>query len=167
MVKEEQLNENMEKFISMMKEANICMMITTEKKSDHPSGRPMAINQIEQDGSIWFFSKETAKVTDELEEERLVSLAIINESTDTYLMIYGEAILSDDKEKMKALWKPVLKAWFPKGLDDPDMKLIKVLPTSVDYWDNDSSKMIKLLDMAKSMVQGKQYHSGERGKLTN
>lgn len=166
-MKEEQLKENMEKFISMASEAKICMMITLEKDATHPSGRPMAMNEIEEDGSIWFFTRESYHLTDEIEEDKNISLAIISEPQDTYLMINGKARLSDDRHKMEELWKPMLKAWFPDGLDDPDMKLIKVTPTEVNYWDTKTNKMVQLLDMAKSVVQGKQYHPGERGKMTN
>ncbi len=162
---EGQQNQNLEKFIDMVSDASICMMITAEKDAENLSGRPMAINEVEEDGSIWFFTKETSHLTDELEEDKKVSLAIISESKDTYMMIHGKAILSDDRSKMEELWKPILKAWFPEGLDDPDMKLICVKPDLVDYWDSDSNKMVQLIDMAKSIIQGKQFHGGERGKM--
>lgn len=162
---ERQEQQNLEKFIEMVNEAKICMMITEEKDAENLSGRPMAINKVEEDGSIWFFTKETSHLADELEIDKKVSLAIISESNDTYLMIHGRAELSEERAKIEELWKPMLKAWFPKGVDDPDMKLICVKPNIVDYWDTKTNKMVQLMNMAKSIVQGKQFQGGERGKL--
>jgi len=51
-----------------------------------------------------------------------------------------------------------MKAWFPEGIDDPDMILIKVTPQEINYWDNNSIKM-------GVIVTGKQYDNGEQGKI--
>jgi general stress protein 26 len=36
---------------------------------------------------------------------------------------------------MKDLWTPEIKHWFPNGLDDPDLTLLKVDIVEVEYWD--------------------------------
>jgi len=66
---------------------------------------------------------------------------------------------------MKELWSSILKAWFPLVLDDPDMILIKVKPSEVNYWDSSSSKMVLLFNMLKAIVTGKEYDEGEHGKI--
>jgi general stress protein 26 len=42
---------------------------------------------------------------------------------------------------MKELWNPIMKAWFPEGLHDPKILLVKAEPEEVEYWDNSSSKI--------------------------
>jgi len=64
------------------------------------------------------------------------------------------------------LWSSILKAWFPLGLDDPDMTLIKVSPNEVNYWDGSSNKMVVLFNMLKAIVTGKEYEEGEQGKIS-
>jgi general stress protein 26 len=81
-------------------------------------------------------------------------------------MIHGSATLSDDKAKMKELWSAILKAWFPLGLEDPEIVLIKVIPNEVNYWDSSSSKMVELFNMLKAIVTGEEYSEGEHGKIT-
>jgi len=81
-------------------------------------------------------------------------------------MINGTADLVNDKARMKELWSAVMKAWFPLGLDDPDMTLIKVTPEEVNYWDSNSSKMIVLFNMLKAIVTGKEYAEGEHGTIS-
>jgi len=39
------------------------MMITNENSSEHLSGRPMAINKVDDDGTMWFFTKASSHKT--------------------------------------------------------------------------------------------------------
>lgn len=159
-------NQNIEKLIEMVKDVRICMLITNEKKAENLSGRPMSIAKIDDDGTMWFFTKESSYKVNEIEESKKVSIAITNESTNNYLMINGTATLTSDKTKMAALWNSIMKAWFPLGLDDPDMALIKVVPNEVNYWDSSSNKMVVLFNMLKAIVTGKEYDEGEQGKIS-
>ena len=158
-------NQHIEKLVEMVKDVRICMLITNEKNADNISGRPMGISKIDEDGTMWFFTKASSYKVDEIEESKKVSIAITNESSNNYLMIHGTATLVNDKTKMKELWSAIMKAWFPLGLDDPDMTLIKVVPNEVEYWDSSSSKMVVLFNMLKAIVTGKEYKEGEHGKI--
>jgi len=158
-------DQNVEKLIEMVKGVRTCMLITNEKDAENLSGRPMGINKIDDDGTIWFFTKASSYKVDEIEENKKVSIAITNESSNNYLMIHGTATLVNDQTKMKELWSAIMKAWFPLGLDDPDMTLIKVTPSEVNYWDSSSSKMVVLFNMLKAIVTGKEYKEGEHGKI--
>jgi len=161
----DEYNQNVEKLVEMMKGVRVCMLITKEKDSENLSGRPMNISKIDNDGTVWFFTKASSPKTEEIEESKKVSIAIVNESSNNYLMINGLATLVNDKTKMKELWSSILKAWFPLGLDDPDMSLIKVTPKEVNYWDSSSSKMVVLFNVLKAIVSGKEYEEGEHGKI--
>lgn len=161
----EEINKNVEKLIEMVKGVRVCMLITNERNAENLSGRPMSISKIDDDGTIWFFTKSSSYKVDEIEESKKVSIAITNESSNNYLMIHATAKLVNDKTKMKELWSSILKAWFPLGLDDPDMTLIKVTPNEVNYWDSSSSKMVVLFKMLKAIVTGKEYAEGEHGKI--
>jgi len=158
-------NENIEKLIEMVKDSKVCMLITNDKNEENLSGRPMSISKIDDDGTMWFFTKQSSYKVDEIEESKKVAISITNESSNNYLMINGAATLVNDKMKMEKLWNSILKAWFPLGLDDPDMILIKVVPEEVNYWDSSSSKMVVLFNMLKAIVTGKVYDEGEHGKI--
>jgi general stress protein 26 len=158
-------NQNIEKFIEMAKDSKVCMLITKEKSDDGLSGRPMNISKIDEDGTMWFFTKASSYKVEEIEERKKVSITITNENSNNYLMVNGIGTLVNDKIKMKELWSTILKAWFPLGLEDPDMLLIKVKPNEVDYWDSSSNSMVVLFNLLKSMVTGKVYDEGEHGKI--
>lgn len=159
-------NQNVEKLIEMVKDVRICMLITNEKNGKNLSGRPMSIAKIDEDGVMWFFTKESSFKVDKIEDNKKVSISVTNESSNNYLMIHGTAALVYDKTKMAELWTSIIKAWFPLGLEDPDMALIKVVPTEVNYWDSSSSKMVVLFNMLKAIITGKEYAEGEHGKIS-
>jgi general stress protein 26 len=163
-MKEEQ-NQNVSKLVELVKEVRTCMLITIEKYTDLLAGRPMEITKIEDDGTLWFFTKATSQKIDELEQNKQISLAIVNEHKNIYLIIHGKADFSYDYDKMKELWTPLMKAWFPRGIDDPEIMLIKVTPSEASYWDSSASKMIVLLNMVKAIVTGKEYNEGKHGKI--
>jgi len=80
-------------------------------------------------------------------------------------MIHGTAILLNNKTKMKELWSTIMKAWFPLGLDDPNITLIKVTPNEVNYWDSNLIKILVLFNIFKVIVTEEQYKEGEHGKI--
>jgi hypothetical protein len=51
----------------------------------------------------------------------------------------------------------VYKAWFPQGLDDPDLALLQVHVNQAEYWDTSSSKMVPLLGFVKAAATGQRY----------
>ena len=58
-----------------------------------------------------------------------------------------------------------MKAWFPKGLDDKKILLIKVEGNQAEYWEGSSSKIVIAFNIARSIATGKQYDQGEHGKV--
>jgi general stress protein 26 len=55
---------------------------------------------------------------------------------------------------MKELWSPMLKTWFPKGVDDPKISLICIDLESAQIWDTPLNKMNLVLSMAKAFKKG-------------
>jgi len=79
-----------------------------------------------------------------------------------WVSIAGPAMRTDDRAKAEELWNPLLKAWFPDGLETPGLTLVKVLAESAEYWESaHSSKVITLMGYAKAAVTGKTPDAGE------
>jgi len=157
-----------EKNIALLKEkveeVRICMLTTLSAK-DEFSSRPMATAKVEDDGSIWFFTNEYSLKSDEISKENKVTLGYSNPSSNTYIYVNGTAELVDDQARKEAYFNPAVKAWFPEGLKDPRLILIKVTPETAEFWDSSSSKMVVMFNMLKAMVTGTQYDEGEHDKL--
>jgi len=140
-------------------------MLTTFTQAKGFHCRPMGTADVDANGDIWFFTNEYSSKAKEVSIDNKVNITYADSGTNTYLSIKGKAQLIDDKEKMKALWNPFVSAFFPDGIDDPKLILLKVETSDMEYWDSSSSKIVVLFNMLKANLLGKQYDEGEHGKL--
>ena len=70
-----------------------------------------------------------------------------------------------DRAKMEELWSPILKAWFPEGLDDPHLCLLKVTAEQAEYWESPSGTVVQLLGFVKAIATGQEADWGDNEKL--
>jgi len=139
-------------------------MLTTID-SGHLRSRPMSTQQAEFDGDIWFFTSDNTHKVDELRKDDRVCAAYSKPGSDTYVSISGRAEVVKDRAKIEELWNPVLKAWFPEGLDDPHLCLLKVSAEQAEYWDSPSGKLVQLLGFVKALATGQEADWGENRKV--
>ena len=150
--------------IKRIEKIEICMFSTLEQDGSIVS-RPMSTRKVEANGTIWFYTNEHSDKVDEMQMFEHVNLGYSDISNQNYVSVAGSGELVTDRAMLEKYWSPVLQAWFPKGLDDPDLALIKVIPHTAEYWDASSSKMTQLFKIAKAIIKGKQYQGGEHGKV--
>ncbi len=131
----------------------VCMFNTITIDGEFNS-RPMATAKIEDDGTIWFFTNEYSLKSKEISKDNEVNLNFSDPSNQTYMYVNGNATLVDDKVRKEAYFNPFVKAWFPDGIEDPRLILIKVTPQVAEYWDSSSSKMVVAFKMLKAIVTG-------------
>ncbi|WP_428659007.1 pyridoxamine 5'-phosphate oxidase family protein [Runella sp.] len=153
-----------EDFREMVKDIRVAMLCT-HSADGHIHSRPMGTSDVDKDGNIWFFSKESSEKIDEIEDNPDVCVCYSQPDDNTYVCVMGAAKIVHDPKKIDELWNPMIKVWFPEGKDDPELLLIKVDPHSAEYWDSSSSKMVVLFNMAKALVTGKEYEEGEYGTI--
>lgn len=127
-------------------------MLTTEDEDGYLHSRPMATLDEDGEGSLWFFTGKSSHKSHEIDRNPRVNLSYIAGDKDTYLSVAGEAHLVVDAAKAKELWNPLMKAWFPGGLEDPELTLLRVDVDEAEYWDVASKKMTTLFHFAKSML---------------
>jgi general stress protein 26 len=152
------------KLKKMVNDVHICMFTTLTGACELHT-RPMATAAVEDDATIWFFSDEFSDKTEELSREHTVYLLYAHPGKQTYVNIIGHCTLTRDKAKMDELWNPALKAWFPGGVNDPAICLLRVKAREAYYWNSNSNKMVVFLNMLKAIAAGEKYDEGETGKL--
>ena len=153
------------KLNSMIKGIRIAML-TTQASDGSLRSRPMATQDELFDGDLWFFTNDHTGKTEEIAREEHVALTYAEPKEDRYVSISGRACVVRDREQARRLWKPMLKAWFPGGLDDPSLALLRVNVDVAEYWDSGSSKMVSLFKMAKAALGGSPPKDlGEHEKL--
>jgi len=156
-----------EKLAKLIKGINVAML-TTQDDDGTLRSRPMQTQSAEEfDGTLWFFSQFSSHKMHEVDREHQVNLSYADPANNRYVSVSGQATVSRDRAKVDELWSPVLKAWFPKGKDDPDIALLKVEVSKAEYWDAPSSTLVKLVGFAKAVLTGQQYRPGENKKLND
>lgn len=157
--------EQIDKLAELMTDIQFAMMTTVEPDGTLRS-RPMATQQVEFDGDLWFFTQESAPKVDEVERDDRVNVSYAAPDENRWVSVSGTAKVVRDRAKAEELWQPLLKAWFPQGLDDPEVALLKVTVEQAEYWDISSSKMVQIVGFVKALATGKEYEPGDNEKLT-
>lgn len=155
--------DNIKRLGELIRGIRVAMM-TTVDRSGALLSRPMATQEKDFDGRLWFFTRDHSGKVASIENDQHVNLAYVSEDDNRFISVSGRAEIVHDKEKMKELWNPMLKAWFPNGVDDPEIALISVDVESAGYWDAPSGAFVMLAGFAKATLTGKPYdgskHSG-------
>lgn len=142
-------------------------MLTTADDDGTLRSRPMSTNgEIEFDGDLWFFTHASSHKVEEIERRPQVCASFADPGKQNYVSMSGRAELVRDKNKIKELWKPELKAWFPAGPDDPEVALLKIHVSKAEYWDAPSSLVAHVFGLVKATVTGTPAPSGEDVKVT-
>ena len=127
--------------------------------------RPMSTQDFEFDGNLWFYTSDTTHKVEEIEKDNRVNVSYAKPEDNVYVSVSGTAELVKDREKIEEYWNPILKAWFPKGLDDPHLALLKIKVEEAEYWDSPSSTLVQIAGFVKALVTGKSADGGENEKI--
>ena len=153
--------ERRDKVKKMIADARICMLTTMTPDGKHVS-RPMALQDVEFDGDLWFFAYSDSDLVEQIAVHPSVNVSFSDEKQHNWVSLAGTAVRTDDPAKAKELWSAPLKAWFPDGLETPNLTLVKVHADTAEYWEAaHSSKVVTLLGYAKAAVTGKTPDAGE------
>jgi general stress protein 26 len=155
--------ESIEKLKELIMDIDFCMLTTIDE--GYLRSRPMSTQEFEFDGDLWFFTSDNTHKVEEIEKDNRVNVAYSKSSNDTYVSVSGRAEMSKDRAKIEELWSPVLKAWFPEGLEDPHLCLLKVSVEQAEYWDTPSGKIVQMLGFVKALATGQEASYGENEKI--
>lgn len=141
------------------------MMLTT-----HHDGRlfsrPMALQQVDADGTLWFFNSKSTEKTWEIRVDDRVNASFANPEDNTFVSVSGTANLVNDPSMVRALWNPALKAWF-EGPEDPNIQLIRVDMDSAEYWTQAGGKFSQAMQMLGSAITGKNLVQNENERVVS
>ncbi|KAB8314934.1 pyridoxamine 5'-phosphate oxidase family protein [Tolypothrix campylonemoides VB511288] len=159
-------DEQIKKLRELIKDIDIGMLTTVDEDGSLHS-RPMSTNsEVEFDGDLWFFTYASSHKVTEVEQHQQVNVSFSDPHKQNYVSVSGKAQLVRDRTKLQQLWKPQLKAWFPKELDEPDIALLKVSVEKAEYWDAPSGFVAHTIGLVKAIATGEKPNVGENEKVT-
>ncbi len=115
------------------------------------------------DGELWFFTDRQSRKVDEAESNDRILLTYADWDKQHYVSVDGTAEVVEDRAKIAELWTEGMRTWFPKGVDDPNVALLRVRVESAEYWDAPSSTMLHAYGYLKAVTTGKRPNAGETG----
>lgn len=160
---QETRQESINKLRELIKEIDFAMLTTMS--GDKLRSRPMSTQQVEFDGDLWFFTGSDTHKVEEIEKDKRVNVAYAKPESNTFVSVSGTAELVKDRAKIEELWNPIYKAWFPKGLDDPTLVLLKISVEEAEYWDSPNSTFIQIIGFVKALATGQRADGGDHGKV--
>lgn len=157
--------EAIAKLTELAEGAKTCFFCTNIKTGLPLTASPMELLKVDNEGNLWFMSTKDSQRNQELETDSFTHLFFQEHQHAGFLNVYGISEIILDKAKIEELWKPLHKVWFQEGVDDPNISLIKVVPTQSYFWDTKNGQVIAFAKMALSLLTGKTMDDSVEGKL--
>ena len=133
--------------------------LTTTTPEGKLTSRPMALQEVEFDGDLWFFAEQSAPWLTHISRSPQVNVGV--GSGGDWVSLTGEAVVVSDVAKKKELWNSGVEAWLPQGPEDPSVVLIKVEGHTGEYWDTPGGTVASLLSFVKAKTTGQPYDGTE------
>ena len=103
----------------------ICTLITLDEDGGSRA-RAMDAFPPDKNFEVWFGTNPKSRKVSQIQHDARVTLYYFNKATASYVLIYGEAQIIDDRAEKEKHWKKDWQAFYP---DYPDgYMLIKVTP---------------------------------------
>lgn len=140
-----------EKVLEIARSAHMCM-VTVADGSGALLSRPMAPQQVTDEGDVMFLIDTTASQASQITAHPAVNLAFVEGSR--WLSISGRGKVVRDQAQVKKLWNAAAEAWFPEGPDDSHLGVLRVRGKSAEYWDAPGGRIATVLSFIKSKATG-------------
>ena len=101
--------EAIAKLKELAEDVRICMFCTELSKSPF-STRPMALQEVDEYGNLWFLSSSESDKNFEIKKDEKVQLLFSKTSDSHYLNVFGAAYIYKDKDTIEEKWSPMAKA---------------------------------------------------------
>ena len=135
-------------------------MLTSIDPQGRLVSRPMATQDVEFDGDLWFITERSAAAVDQVQANPRVNVAFAGSSS--WVSLSGTAEVVDDVQKLEELWDTFTGAWMEGGPENPENVLLRVEADSAEYWDSPGSKVTQVLNLVKAKVTGERYEGDNK-----
>jgi len=155
------------RFRELLPSFTSAMLLTHAMDGVDPHARPMGLigDPADFEGTLWFFSDDRSRKIAEIARQPRASLVLQSDSDHAYLHVLGWASVDEDRGRMRELYTPLLRAWFPEGLDDPHLTLIRFDVERAEYWSSPGGMLQELIAFTRAVFTGRPGQAGEQGTL--
>ncbi len=148
-------NHDTRKVAELVDGIRIAMLTTHD--DERLVSRPMATQDVEFDGDVWFVTERSAPWVGQLQSDPQVNVAYAGSSS--WISLSGTARVVDDPGRLREYWNTFTDAWLEGGPENPENVLVHVEAHSAEYWDSPGSKVTQVLNLVKARVTGERYEA--------
>lgn len=145
-------------FFELLKQFETATVITRGRTGEL-HGRPMAVADVADDGTVWFVTSIDSTKVLEIRDDSRAMLTLQNGRQ--YVAMNGHFELVADHAKVEQLWQEPYRLWF-NGQADPELVLLRFTPFDAEYWDSAGAHGVKhAFEAAKAYLKGQKLDPSE------
>lgn len=156
--------DSIKKLKELAEEIDFCFFCTKVKSADMDS-TPMSVQEVDENGFIWFLASLDSTKANNIGFDSHVRLYFSSPQDFKFLFVFGEADIVRDDKRIDKYWNKMTEGWFEKGREDPNIILIRVNPKSVHYWDTKNHKLVSYALTLYSALTGDKNDQGVHGDM--
>jgi len=147
---QDQSSEELKSLAKRIEWSRVAMLTMCDAQGEL-SSQPMTVIEMDANGCLWLLvskSGHTARMAPEGIGMDTVNLAFSDEVRSTFTSVTAHATLSHDRQRKEELWSVMARPWFPHGVEDPDLAVLRLEPVKAEIWDGPDSSVIRMLALA-------------------
>lgn len=109
------------------------LSVATNGENGYPDLRALAIGHVDDVQTIWFSTSSCSKKLKELAADPRATLYGFDMQSMGEFRLFGSFEVRTDTESRKKVWKDEYKAYWPDGIDSPNMTVLKFTTKSGIY----------------------------------
>ena len=158
----------LKKFYDLIEKIDTAML-TTRRRDGHLRSRAMANQRPAAGADLWFVTAVGSAKLDDIAHDPHINLAYYRDGTREWVSASGIATVTEDRPKIRELFAPDWKLWFPDdGADprhgtaeDPRMALIGVRVHAAEFLELNKPRAVVLYELVKGWATGTEPELGE------
>jgi general stress protein 26 len=147
-------DERRAKVVHLIREARVAML-THADGSGRLVSHPMATQDVDFDGTVYFIAERDSPKVRALQERPEVNVAY--SGSGSWVSLSGTARVVDDEAKLRELWDTFTDSWLEGGPENPNNILIEVTGDTAEYWDTPGGRVAQVVNLVKTLVTGERF----------
>ncbi len=136
-------------------------MLTTRRPDGHLTSRAMDTQKRVSGADLWFVATDGSPKLEEIAFDPHVNVSYYKDRTREWISVSGIATISRDRQKIREIYAPDWKVWFPDEgdprhgtPDDPRMVLIGVDVHAAVFLEVNKPQPVVLYEVVKGWMTG-------------
>jgi general stress protein 26 len=160
------LSDDAERLFEHLEKAKIGMLTTGGEPGAPIRSRPMTFLELDRDHmTVRMFTSAKSFKDEELKADPRANISVMDPAGQWFVSVSGLCTIRNEDDLKLRLWKPLHLAWFPRGVEDPTLRVLEFKIAGADFWDAPGGKVVQVFGIAKSILTGEVYRGGHHGHV--